>query len=202
MNDKISTKHFRVLVDRIRVSKLKMKELSSSRILCKLVLTCSIKSKGNRETRMILKSRAVSSSSSSSSKEDIEFVMDERFMFQLEPGYVPKQLLAEFRSVPKLKQNSKGLKLGVCDFVALDLKNMSVGANQDLKIVSHDDCIFGTAHITSWQSELRRTEGCKKKFPSRVFLRDHKCENRLKLDESSLSKKKKKRKKGHRFLFS
>jgi hypothetical protein len=47
---------------------------------------------------MILKSRAVSASSSAASKkkeDGVEFVLDERFMFRLEEGCVPKQLLAE-----------------------------------------------------------------------------------------------------------
>ena len=151
---------------------------------------------------MILKSRAVSASSSAASKkkeDGVEFVLDERFMFRLEEGCVPKQLLAEFRSVPKLKQNKKkSLKLGVIESVKLDLDQSSVVENQKLNIMNEEDEIFGTAHITSWQSQLRRTEGCKEKFTSKVFLRDHACSNRTKSDPPA--KKRKKKRMTGRFL--
>ena len=55
----------------------------------------------------------------------------------------------------------------------------------------------GTTTITSWQSELRRTQGCKEKFTSKVLLRDHKCSNRA--DSCPPAKKQKKRKRS-RFL--
>ena len=92
---------------------------------------------------MILKSRAVSASVSKK-KDEMEFVLNERFMFRLEEGFVPKQLKAEFRSVPKLKQNNKkSQKLGVVESVKLDLDRFSVLANQNVNIMNEDK-IFGT----------------------------------------------------------
>ena len=126
----------------VRVSKLKANRLSASKLVCKFVLTCT-NEKLKKTTMMILKSRAVSASVSKK-KDEMEFVLNERFMFRLEEGFVPKQLMAEFRSVPKLKQNKKkSLKLGVVESVKLDLDRFSVLANQNVNIMNEDK-IFGT----------------------------------------------------------
>ena len=123
------------------MSKLKANKLSASKLVCKFVLTCT-NEKLKKTTMMILKSRAVSASKTK--KGEMEFVLNERFMFRLEEGFVPKQLMAEFRSVPKLKQNKKkSLKLGVVESVKLDLDRFSVLANQNVNIMNEDK-IFGT----------------------------------------------------------